>query len=181
VKFSKEIVDKFWSKVDRKSSGCWEWKGVFYQGRRYGRFLVRKGVEYRAHRFSYLLAHGDIPKDLFICHSCDNPCCVNPEHLWAGTHLENEQDKTEKGRRPPPPSVTHPECLARGTRNGAYTKPHRVRKGEQNGTSKLTEWEVRFIRYWYVQGYSNEKLRGVFKVSKATIDRICNGSAWKHV
>ena len=90
---------------------CWEWTGTIGRDG-YGK-AKRSGKIIRAHRLSYSFYKGEIPPSFHVCHSCDNPKCVNPSHLWVGTHLQNEMDKTLKGRRPLSPSVIHPETLLR--------------------------------------------------------------------
>jgi hypothetical protein len=89
-------ADRFWSRVT-KGDGCWEWSGARDRGG-YGHFNGAHGN--RAHRFSWILANGPIPAGMLICHRCDNPPCVNPDHLFLGTVLDNHRDMDAKGRRP---------------------------------------------------------------------------------
>lgn len=88
-------VAEFWSHVDRKSpDDCWEWTGTRWQNGNYGRL----GRNLKAHRVSYELSKGPIPKGLLVRHECDNPPCCNPWHLVLGTNGENMKDKRERGR-----------------------------------------------------------------------------------
>jgi len=93
-----ELHRRFWSKVSKgKSQDCWNWqasKGVLG----YGQFAIN-GKPIGAHRAAWALTHGRYPT-LHICHSCDNPSCVNPDHLWEGTASENHMDRVAKGRHP---------------------------------------------------------------------------------
>jgi hypothetical protein len=86
------VQDQFWSKVAFKQFGCWEWLGK-KRNNKYGYFK-----QMGAHRFAWSTQHGDISKGMFICHHCDNPSCVNPDHLFLGTRMDNIQDMLSKER-----------------------------------------------------------------------------------
>ncbi len=81
---------RFWDKVD-KSGKCWIWRGSKLKTG-YGRFHFA-GKTITAHRISWMLAHGSIEEGMHVLHKCDNPPCVNPDHLYIGTHTQNMQDK----------------------------------------------------------------------------------------
>lgn len=89
---NKKSIDSFWSYVDKSGDGCWPWTAG-YSGPGYGVFHS-KGT----HRVAYELAYGEIPVGKLICHKCDNPACCRPDHLFVGTHKDNSQDMTKKGR-----------------------------------------------------------------------------------
>jgi len=88
---------RFQTHIDKTIDGCWEWTGCL-NNKGYGVMNTGDGSVIYVHRFSYLIHIGEISKGLFVCHKCDNAKCVNPDHLFLGTHTDNMQDKTIKGR-----------------------------------------------------------------------------------
>jgi hypothetical protein len=95
-----ENVARFWGKVRKDAHGCWEWTGSRMNGR-YGQFTytTRTGqVHIYAHRMAWEITNGPIPAKHYICHTCDNPLCVRPDHLFAGTQFDNMRDASRKGR-----------------------------------------------------------------------------------
>jgi hypothetical protein len=168
--------DRFMQHVAVRAVGeCWEWQAS--TDGRYGD-VFWEGRTQKAHRVSWMLHRGPIPDGLLVLHGCDNPPCVNPNHLFLGTQSVNIRDCTRKGRNG---AHRHPDRLATGDRNGTHTHPHRVLRGSSNVSAKLTEERVREIRSDYARGIRRKYLAVMHGVSKSTIDNITKGRLWKHV
>lgn len=141
-------------------TGCWEWQGSKRNG--YGRTIIgsRKDGTRRtitAHRLAYLLWNGDIPDGYEVCHRCDNPCCINPEHLFVGTRQDNIDDRERKHRNV-------------------------IKIGEEQPRSKLTKKLVKDARWERAnKGTSFQKLAERYGVSKKTIQNAIKGVTWKCV
>jgi len=152
------MKDNFWNFIciDTNGKGCWRWMGNLSRG--YGKFKA-DGVNYRAHRYSYQHLIGDIPDGMHVMHRCDNPSCVNPDHLTIGTHYDNMTDMVHKGR-------------ARG----------KGPRGSRNGASKFNEDQIINIRHQYDEGnISQAKLARKYDVTSAAINRIIHRQVWTHV
>lgn len=94
-----ESIAAFWSRVDRRADDeCWPWTGPGKVGGYGGVSVASLRGPIAAHRIAFGLANNGIPDGLYVLHTCDNPPCCNPAHLWAGTHLENMLDMRTKGR-----------------------------------------------------------------------------------
>jgi hypothetical protein len=156
----RDLEMHFWGKV-RIGDGCWEYTEARSKTG-YGQFQVGPRRQAQAHRFSWLLAHGPIPPGMCVCHSCDNPACVRPTHLWLGTHAENMADMTRKGRQ------------AKGDRV-------HVSIGSSNGNAKLTEDTVRDIRARLAAGEQQRALAAAYGASQSTIGLIARRITWRHV
>jgi hypothetical protein len=119
------ILDRFWARIE-KTDTCWNWTRSKSKAG-YG-FMSIKGVHMYMHRFSYELHFGVIPDGLYVCHRCDNPSCVRPEHLFLGTALENTRDCIAKGRdynarRKTPPKTPSPNQLTSLSESRKTTLP----------------------------------------------------------
>lgn len=156
------FLDRFWAKVDVRGPGeCWEWRGA-KNHKGYGVIGTRVysvAVAMAAHRLSFLIHHGPLPPGLQACHTCDNPPCVNPTHLFAGTAADNSADMVRKGRS------------IRGRRQ---TVKHDVKR-------KLTVDAVKDIQRRAALGESTTRLASEYGVGRATIYRAVRGIGWDHV
>lgn len=167
-----QLIEHFWSKID-KSPGqgtqgdCWEWKaGRIPQG--YGAFGIRR-KNFPAHRIAYLITHGCIDNEKCVCHTCDNPPCCNPAHLWEGTLTENAHDMQRKGRK------------FMGAKASDLMKLKAVR-GEAQGISKITAQAVREIRRKFNPPNINlVTLAREYGVRKQTIKQVVSRMTWRHV
>jgi hypothetical protein len=126
-------------------------------------------VTRQAHRVSWEMANGPIPKGMQVCHRCDNPPCVRPDHFFLGSAKENKADQAAKGRTPV------------GDRHWSRLKPDRIVRGEQQGRAKLTDDVVRDIRSSFASGETRQELARRFGVSWPVVDGVVKRTLWKHV
>lgn len=159
-----------------EETGCWNWKqGFFTNGR--PRFAVRK-LARQAHRVAYQMLVGPIPDGLLVCHKCDNPPCVNPDHLFLGTHLENMADMAAKNRR------SRGEAHAARMRAAAATRaagPVPMRHGQDHEWAHLTEESVLAIRRRFASGESKPALSKHYGVTESHVWRIVTRRSWAHL
>lgn len=152
---TRELVIRFNQRhVKQENNGCWLWTSPPNRGG-YGQITIpgtKKNIT--AHRLSYLIAYGNLPEELNVCHHCDTPACVNPMHLFLGTHKENVQNKLDK---------------ARFSGGGV---------GIKNGHAKLTEEEVYEIRA--AKG-TQKDIGKRYGLSQSAISLIKSGINWKTI
>lgn len=157
------IEDRFWRHVARGAPDeCWPWTGGLAR-KGYGQFTLGR-TEYGkekigAHRMAFILAKGEIPDGLQVCHTCDNPVCCNPAHLWLGSNGDNQADMWRKGR-------------SSWQREG-YCPPR---------AGKLTPEDVREIRRLHATGqYTYRDLAPRYGVSPEMVGYIVRGQSWRGV
>jgi len=162
---STKDIARFWSRVDvRDPDECWPWIGGTVKG--YGVLRI-SGSQYYATRIALTL-DGRNPCDLMACHSCDNPPCCNPAHLFAGTNTDNVKDCVLKGRN----------TKMFGASNGTHTKPETLQRGSAHHQSKLTEDDVRAIRN---DSRSGKYIGADYGVSSVVVNEIKARKSWTHV
>lgn len=180
---SAKDIARFWAKVQRSADGCWLWIGAIGGGDGgYGNFGIRNRT-FRAPRVAWRIHTGSSP-DQLVLHKCDNPRCVNPEHLFLGTPLDNMIDRSRKGRAPSGdrnPSRLYPECLPRGDASFPRRHPERLARGEKHGASKLTDDRVRSIRARHANGETVSALAKDFGVSARNVRLVVQRETWRHV
>lgn len=154
---------------------CWIWIGSLdICG--YGKFFYNRKC-CRASRVSYEIYKGKIPKGKLVCHTCDNRKCVNPDHLWLGTHLENMEDCKKKGR------VTNSfgRKASEETRKKLRQRPHSDRRGEKHHLTHLTNENIFEIRKLIESGMKLKEIGLLFGVKRATIKNIKHRRSWSHI
>jgi hypothetical protein len=148
--FNKDVV-RFHSHIN-KLGDCWLWtKAKDKDG--YGFFKVNRKM-IKAHRYMWQLLHGPITSDVLVCHTCDNPTCVKPEHLFIGTHQDNVNDQKSKGRTLP---------------------------GSKNPAAKLTVDDVKEIRFLVHSGWTQTAISEAYGVSQVQIGKVINEQCWHGV
>lgn len=159
--------ESLWNHV-LKTETCWLWTGRCGP---YGRITVRRQA-WLPHRLAYTLVYGPIPDGMCVCHHCDRPGCVRPDHLFLGTKADNSHDRDAKGRQIAP----------RGHRNGNATHPERRPRGEAHGCAKLTATSVLAIRARIASGQATRRgIAAEYGMSRDTIEKIVNRKLWRHI
>jgi hypothetical protein len=151
----KPLEERFWSRIKKDEGDCWIWTGGT-TGAGYGA-IQDKGKFILAHRLSWGLHYGEIPIGMFVCHTCDNPPCVNPLHLFIGSCSDNMKDKSKKGRA-----------------KGAH-------EGNDHPMAKLTVIKVKEIKKLIALGERTYILARNYGVSQPTICDIKYNRVWRHV
>lgn len=158
-------LERFWQKIDSTNlAGCWLWLGKTDKDG-YGSFAATHKVTERAHRYSYSLFFGTIPESLCVCHTCDNPGCVRPDHLFLGTIQDNNNDKMKKNRQ------ARGETIARSAR---------LRVGEKANHHVLSTVQRDELLRLRRAGWLQKDLAAKFDVGQSQVGRICRGESRVH-
>ena len=190
IKLSKKDITRFWSKVDKNGptmphmkSHCWLWTAAT-NSRGYGQFWAA-GRQVRANRAAWMIANNSISCGLYVCHSCDTPTCVNPSHLFLGTHIDNVRDRDSKGRQAKGDKNgmrLYRDRLPRGDNHHARLHPERLARGESVGNAKLNTATVLVMRALHAAGGNGaRRLAKRFGISRSTAEAVIRRTTWKHI
>lgn len=147
-----DIVERLLSRIKVNSEGCFEWQGPRHrQG--YG-LVFANGKKSFAHRDSFQAFRREIPSGMCVCHRCDNPCCINPAHLFLGTHADNMKD------------------MARKKRSTA---------GEKSHSAKVSASDVLEMTRLYKSGVDQGKLAQRYGIARCTVSEIVRGTKWRGI
>jgi hypothetical protein len=156
-----DTVARFWSKVD-KSGECWLWTGCTGGTSPYGVFRW-DGKQTCAHRIAFILSGGSFNNGPLVLHTCDNPLCCRPDHLFAGTQKINIQDCCSKGR------------IAKGAKLN-----HPPQDGENNHNAKTTPEVVQAVRSMLASGSRQADVAKATGLTRANVWAIAHGKSWKN-
>lgn len=148
--------------IPEPNTGCWLWLGSMCG--HYGNAPIG-GRNIGAHRVSYVVHHGPIPSGLVVMHRCDQPTCVNPQHLTVGTTADNNRDRSLKGR----------------TNRRDSTPPERRPRGVRHWKARLTDSDVLAIRQRLADGEERMAVAREYGIGWSTIDHIAKGRTWRHL
>jgi hypothetical protein len=161
--------ERFWRHVHKVEIGCWEWTASLNTSG-YGQFNATSGQPpIRAHRYSWVLHFGSIPDGFFVCHHCDNPRCVRPDHLFLGTAEHNNRDARRKGRIVP---------AGPGNWRGTRSEEHIARFVAT--VRRLTDADIAQARRRYADGESCRSIARRLGCAHTTISRLIAGEHWQH-
>jgi hypothetical protein len=181
-------IERFYSKVVKSpdEDSCWDWDGNTDK-KGYPEFRIchaSKPGKYRANRVSFFIHYNEDPGHKLVCHTCDNPSCVNPKHLFLGTHKDNYTDMATKNRNIKGDkhwARLHPEKVRRGA-DCNLVEIAKKRRGELNNKAKLTESDVKLMRYMYGEGLADQReLARRFNIRQASVWAVVNKITWKHI